>query len=129
MDSLVEKAMNPEKEYQQILEELSSRTACESFYFYVALVSKVIMNDVPKMYQVEKTVAELNRFAEVVIDMSYLSEEKTGELYKKIEENSFSKIGVDKCNKLTEAVWLMIEEHETVDSAIKSFFRLEEITN
>ena len=32
LDSLVEKAMNPEKEYQQILEELSSRTACESFY-------------------------------------------------------------------------------------------------
>lgn len=121
LDSLVEKAMNPEKEYQQILEELSSRTACESFYFYVALVSKVIMNDVPKMYQVEKTVAELNRFAEVVIDMAYLSEEKQESYTKKIE-NSFSKIGVDKCNKLTEAVWLMIEEHETVDSAIKRVF-------
>ncbi len=111
LDTVMEKLKYPEKQYQEILEEMSSRAArTQGFYQYVAGLSQLVIDERMLATEAKKVINKLDALAEGLIDeLEPVSKQEKAKLYLKkiIMEKG---IKGDKAKKIFEVIWKVVEE-------------------
>ena len=111
LDTVMEKLKYPEKQYQEILEEMYSRAArTQGFYQYVAGLSQLVIDERMLAAETKKVINKLDALAEGLIDeLEPVSKQEKANLYlKKILMEKGIK--GDKAKKLFEVTWKVVEE-------------------
>lgn len=111
LDTVMEKLKYPEKQYNEILKEMSSRSArTQSFYHYVAGLSELVIDERMLATEAKKVINKLDALAEGLIDeLEPVSKQEKAKLY--IKKVILGKgIKGEKSKKMVEVIWKVVEE-------------------
>lgn len=130
LDTVMEKLKYPEKQYQEILEEMYSRAArTQGFYQYVAGLSQLVIDERMLAAEAKKVINKLDALAEGLIDeLEPVSKQEKAKLYIKkiLLEKEFKG---EKAKKMVEVIWKVVENPEIkIEDALVSVMPTWKIT-